>query len=247
MPLGPLLERLRRLTYPWATGVVLQTRQGCRWLAECCPGAAGYVIANPVVYPLPDGRPAVSPAALLDESRQVLLAVGRLGTEKGFYNLLDAFASLAGRFPQWDLVILGEGEERGGLEAQRHALGLDGRVYLPGRVGNVGDWYHRADLYVMSSRFEGFPNTLLEALAHGLPVVSMDCDTGPKDIIRHGTDGLLIDPQSGAGGWLCHPSIYSTLEPARRRMAKAAVAVRDRFSMQRIGALWDQALRLAAE
>src|SRR5680860_543767 len=172
----------------------------CRWLAECCPGAAGYVIANPVVYPLPDGRPAVSPAALLDGSRQVLLAVGRLGTEKGFHDLLDAFASLAARFPQWDLVILGEGEERGNLEAQRHALGLDRRVYLPGRVGNLGDWYHRADLYAMSSRVEGFQNTLLEALAHGLPVVSMDCDTGPRDIVRHETDGLLVDPQSGAGG-----------------------------------------------
>lgn len=245
MPLGSLLEGLRRLTYPWATGVVMQTQQGNRWLKTCCPKATGYVIANPVVYPLPVAEPIVEPATVLGESRRVLLAVGRLCPEKGFNNLLEAFASLAGRFPDWNVIILGEGFERESLEKQRHALGLDGRVYLPGRVGNLADWYQSADLYVMSSRFEGFPNTLLEAMAHGLPAVSIDCETGPRDIIRHETDGLLVAPQSGSAGLAQALALLMNNNATRARMAEAAVTLRERFAIAGIVRQWDDVLGLA--
>ena len=105
--------------------------------------------------------------------------MGRLGPKKNYEVLLDVFSQLAQSHRDWDLVILGEGSERPTLESKVKSAKLDGRVFLPGRAGNVGEWYERADLYVMSSHFEGFPNTLAEAMAHGMPAVAFDCDTWP--------------------------------------------------------------------
>jgi glycosyltransferase involved in cell wall biosynthesis len=178
------------------------------------------------------------------EDRQVLLTLGRVSEEKRFDLAMEAFAALAPRFPDWDLVVLGEGLERDRLEAQREALGLAGRVHLPGRVGNLADWYQRASLYVLSSRFEGFPNTLLEAMAHGLPAVSVDCDTGPRDLIRPGLDGVLVALESGPAA-LAEVLGELMAEPRRRaRMGEAAAEVRERYAMARIAAEWDRVLGL---
>ena len=247
MPLGPVLERLRRWTYPRAHGVVVQTEQAREWLNRTCPQARGHVIANPVVYPLPTGEPVVPPDRVTSWARRMVLAVGRLSDQKQFDVLMAAFAELAPGYPQWDLVILGEGEERDRLERERERLGLGGRARMPGRVGNLSDWYNRADLFVMSSRFEGFPNTLIEAMAHGLPAVSFDCRAGPRDIIRDGTDGLLVSPEGGAPGLARAMETLMRDEPRRQEMAGAAVAVRERFSMERIAAQWDTVLGLTRE
>ena len=144
----------------------------------------------------------MKPDSVCRPGRKVLLAVGRLEVEKGFDWLIDAFSALATKYPEWDLVILGEGSLRATLEKQVQTSGLARRVFLPGRVGNVGDWYERANLYVMSSRFEGFGNTLGEAMAYGLPAVSFDCETGPRNIIRHETDGLLVPLETRKVWWL---------------------------------------------
>ena len=242
MPLGKGLAVLRRFAYPRATGVVVQTRRTLAWLQACCPQSRGQVIPNPVVYPLPEGQPLLDPAAVVDRTRRVLLTVGRLSEEKGFGQLLAAFGALALRYARWDLVILGEGPERERLEAQRDRLGLSGRVHLPGRAGNPEDWYARADLYVMSSRFEGFPNTLIEAMAYGLPAVSFDCETGPADIIRDGVDGYLVPPEEGAEGLARAIEALMDDEEKRRQMGHAAIAVRERFSMERVMAAWDEVL-----
>jgi GalNAc-alpha-(1->4)-GalNAc-alpha-(1->3)-diNAcBac-PP-undecaprenol alpha-1,4-N-acetyl-D-galactosaminyltransferase len=245
MPLSPVLERVRAMAYPRAFAVVMQTEQGMRWLSSTCANKAqGRVIPNPVVYPLPIGEPMVQPAYFIEPARKILLAVGRLGEEKGFDILMRAFAKIYICHPDWDLVILGEGVERQRLEAQRDALNLGDRVQMPGRVGNLADWYNRADLYVLSSRFEGFPNTLAEAMAHGLPAVSFDCDTGPRDIIRHDIDGFLVSPDAGAEG-LAQALSALMANPAKRKcMAEAATAVRERFSMSYVSGLWDEVLGL---
>src|SRR3546814_4955707 len=97
---------------------------------------------------------------------------------------MRAFAGIADYFPDWDLVILGEGSERDVLQSQIHAAGLSERISLPGRAGNVGQWYEQSDLYVLSSRVEGLSNTLLESMASGLAPVAFDCETGPREIVR---------------------------------------------------------------
>jgi len=246
-PLGIVPERLRRWAYPRASTVVVQTQQVSDWLAHCCPKAHSRVIANPVVYPLPHGEPEVEPISVISSKRRLALAVGRLHQQKGFDLLLIAFKTLAEHYPKWDLVILGEGAERESLERQRERLGLTKRVYLPCRVGNLSDWYMRAELFVMSSRFEGFPNALAEAMAHGLPAVSFDCKTGPRDLIRNGVDGLLVAPEAGPKGLADAMATLMRDDAQRQRMTEAAKAVRERFSMARISAKWDAVLELTRE
>jgi len=244
MPLGSGLELLRKLTYSRATRVVVQTQQALQWLKGYGPRVRGRVIHNPVVYPLPCVEPVVESGSVVPSTRHVALAVGRLGEEKGFKQILAAFSTLASQYPDWDLIILGEGSEREALEQQRGRLGLKNRVHLPGRVGNLGDWYARADLYVMSSRFEGFPNTLLEAMAYGLPAVSFDCETGPSDIIRDGVDGYLVSTDEGAPGLAKAMNTLMQDETMRKRMGEEAIAVRERFSARRVMAEWDEVLGL---
>jgi glycosyltransferase involved in cell wall biosynthesis len=103
----------------------------------------------------------------------------------------------------------------------------------------MGDWYGRADLYVMSSRFEGFPNTLAEAMAHGCAVVSFDCDTGPRDLIRQEQDGLLVTPAGDVAALTQALDRLMGDDSERQRIAAHAVEVRERYSMGKILSLWD--------
>jgi glycosyltransferase involved in cell wall biosynthesis len=183
---------LRRFSYRLLDVVIAQTTESARWIEGHAGVEAVRVIPNPLEWPLEAEPPLLSPALVCPPDRLIVLAVGRLVPQKGFARLMDAFAAIHADHPTWDLVILGAGPDKQRLEAQRDKLGLNGHVFLPGRAGNVGDWYKHASIFAMASLFEGFPNALLEAMAHGLPVISMDCDTGPRDIIVNGVNGLLV-------------------------------------------------------
>lgn len=237
-PMGMVWETLRRHAYGHLHAVVALTHECAHWLERHSHARRVPVIPNPVVWPLSQHAPQVSPATSCAPGRRILLGVGRLSDEKNFTTLIAIFARLAPLHPDWDLVILGEGAQRAALSAQVQAGGLGQRVFLPGSVGNVGDWYARASLYAMSSHFEGFPNTLVEAMAYGLPAVSFDCDTGPRDIIRHGIDGVLVAPGDVEG----MTSALDTLmrdSRARARFAQRAVDARERFSMEKISRMWE--------
>jgi glycosyltransferase involved in cell wall biosynthesis len=239
IPLGRAWELLRRVSYGRADRVVMLTRKGLQWLEATVPGARGVVIANPVLYPLPATSPVLPVANVVQGNVKVVLAVGRLAPQKGFDILITAFAQAAHALPDWMLVIIGEGRDRQGLERQARELGVQDRVLLPGRAGNVGDWYSAASLFVMSSRFEGFPNTLAEAMAHGCAVISFDCDTGPSDIVRHGEDGALVVPTESASALSAAMAEVMADEGLRKRWAQRALEIRDRFSAERVFALWD--------
>jgi len=237
-PMGVVWETLRRHAYGHLHAVVALTHECAHWLERHSHARRVPVIPNPVVWPLSQHAPLVNPATSCAPGRQILLGVGRLSEEKNFTTLIAIFARLAPLHPDWDLVILGEGAQRAALSAQVQAGGLGQRVFLPGSVGNVGDWYARASLYAMSSHFEGFPNTLVEAMAYGLPAVSFDCDTGPRDIIRQGIDGVLVAPGDVEG----MASALDTLmrdSHARARFAQRAVDARERFSMEKISRMWE--------
>ena len=240
LPAGPFWHILRALTYPYASRVVMLTSEGLDWLNDKIPRARGAVIPNPVPYPLAVFEPRLAPESLVATDRKLLLAVGRMDESKQFDRLIEAFSVHAKQYQDWDLVILGEGALRKTLELQIQTSGLETRARLPGRVGNVGDWYRRADLYVMSSRFEGFPNTLAEAMAHGCAAVSYDCNTGPRDIIRHGVDGLLVNPTDGI------PALASAMgqlmrdNETREHMGQKAVEIRTRYSLESILTMWDK-------
>jgi len=248
-PLWPLpwfRSVMRRLTYPRATCLVAQTEMAKEWLEEHCQGSRVKVIPNPVMWPLPINKPVVEPQNWVPPGRKLLLAAGRLHRQKGFDLLLVVFSDLVKDFPDWDLVILGEGHERGALEAKRAALGLERHVFMPGLVGNASSWYELADLYVMTSRYEGFPNTLLEAMAHGVPAVSFDCDTGPRDLIRHEVNGVLVPLEDGVEGLATATAYLMRNEALRCRMGEAACEVREKFSMGTVKDCWAEVLKLGS-
>jgi glycosyltransferase involved in cell wall biosynthesis len=172
---------------------------------------------------------------------RTLVAMGRLARQKGFDVLLDAFARCAPAHPEWKLLILGEGEERTRLEAQVRALGLDGRVQLPGRVQRPGAILRRAELFVLPSRWEGFPNALLEAMACGVAAIAADCPSGPRDIVRPGVDGVLVPPEDPAALAAALDRLLTDGEE-RRRLAARAPEVRERFGLPQVMARWDALL-----
>jgi glycosyltransferase involved in cell wall biosynthesis len=143
---------------------------------------AGFVAAagDPVDHPW-----------LAQKDRPVVIAAGRLHHVKGFDDLLDAFARLR-QTTDARLLILGDGKARPELEAQIRTLGLTGHVQLPGRVGTLAPWMARADLFVLSSRREGLPAVLIEALAMGMNVVATRCPSGPEEILEDGRWGRLV-------------------------------------------------------
>jgi glycosyltransferase involved in cell wall biosynthesis len=238
-PVGPLWEGLRRLSYGRLVAVTALTRETADWLKDYTDARRVVVIPNAALWPLPMNGPRIIPESFCQCGRLIVLAVGRASEQKQFGLLLEVFHSLVNEHPNWDLVILGEGPQRPALQAQVRAAGLEKRVFLPGRAGNVGEWYEHADLYVMTSRFEGFPNALAEAMAHGLPAVSFDCDTGPRDIIRHGVDGLLVPPRDVAGLTAALDRLMGDAV-LRKQFAERAVEVRERFSMKRIAGMWEE-------
>jgi glycosyltransferase involved in cell wall biosynthesis len=236
LPLGIIWETLRCHTYGLLKAVTTLTSESKDWIKNNTNARKISVIPNAVIYPLIATEPRIIPNA---SERKTLLAVGRLAEQKGFDLLIETFFNLSAKYPNWDLVILGEGTLRPALEKQIRDLGLEKRIFLPGRVGNVGKWYESADLYVMSSRFEGFPMTLVEAMAYGLPAVSFDCDTGPRDIIRHEVDGLLVP----AGDMIALTATLDKImsnDTLRLRLAERAIEVRERFSIEKITRLWEQ-------
>jgi len=239
-PLSFFWNQVRKWVYPSAKKIVMLTRDGADWLNSTIPRAHAEVIPNPVVYPLVAFEPKLAVESIVGTGRKVLLAVGRLNKGKGFDLLLSAFSGLAKKHPDWDLIILGDGPVMQSLVSQIQKLELKSRVYLPGRVGNIGDWYQRADLYVMSSLFEGLPNTLLEAMAYGCAAVSYDCDTGPRDIIRHEDNGLLVKPVGDVSALASALDRLMHDDETRQRMGQRATTVRDDYSLKSIMIRWDK-------
>lgn len=229
---GTAWERLREWTYPGAERIVVQSKGAQDYFSPKLQ-ARIYIIPNPVL--LPEIGVSTTKGALIKPS---LIAMGRFSEEKCFNLLLKAFAKLQNSHPQWTLTILGEGGLRTELEALRDQLGLSNRVHLPGRVKNIYEFLKQADIFVMSSRFEGFPNALCEAMACGLPVISTDCPSGPREIIRDGVDGILVKNQDVDALAAAMKRLMSD-EAERQRLASRAKDVTDRFSLDKVMGMWE--------
>jgi glycosyltransferase involved in cell wall biosynthesis len=145
------------------------------------------VIHNPCYIPAARAKHSTD-----DVGNYTVLAVGRLTPQKGFDTLIAAFAIVKKSLPSARLVIVGEGPERLKLKAQIAQLNLGDSVVLPGFTRKIFDEYERANLFVCSSRTEGFGNVIVEALSFGLPIVSTDCPYGPKEILDCGRYGTLV-------------------------------------------------------
>jgi len=193
---GRMVPHLIRYFYPWANGIVVVSNGVREDMARLThiPRERITVIYNPSVVKAEVWEKAQAPLEhpwFQPGQPPVLLAVGRLQVQKDFPTLLQAFAKLrAGRSAR--LMILGEGPERGRLEELVRSLRLEGSVELPGFTPNPYAYMARASLFVLSSLYEGLPTVLIEALCCGLPVVSTDCPSGPREILKDGQYGSLV-------------------------------------------------------
>jgi len=237
--LGRVWETLRRTVYPMADILVVQTEIVQDWARRHVPRLRTTVIPNAVTYPVPKIHPILPVLAHVQHGRKLLLAAGRLEHKKGFDLLVPAFAAIADRYPDWDLVIIGQGSHRSAITEMADRSGLSRRVHLPGRAGNIQDWYDAADVFVLSSRAEGFPNALLEAMASGCAAVSFDCKAGPSDIIEHGRNGLLVPPEAGVEGLSKALAEMMGNEALRQECGRNATETRERFGLERTCALWE--------
>lgn len=245
-PLSRFWSVMRRFAYALLDGVTAQTEGAAAWLRRNTLARRVTVIPNSVSLPIPHGSPALAPDDVCPAGTKVLLGVGRLAPVKQFELLIEAFAQVAPARHDWTLVLLGEGPERGRLAALVERGGLQGRVLTPGRAGNMSDWYERAALIALTSHHEGFPNVLLEAMAHGVPAISVDCPDGPRAIVRDGVDGLLVAPGDVDAFSRALDRLMGDAD-ARGRMGHAAREVLERFSERSVMQLWDDALGLGAD
>lgn len=246
----PSKKRARQLAklrhyYPGNDGLIAVSRG----VAEDAAALIGidasriHPITNPVVTPAlfeaaaqPSGH-----AWLEDKTTQVILAVGRLEPQKDFDTLLRAFAGLR-RDRDARLIILGEGKLREPLQALAAELGVAEAVSMPGFVDNPAAYMARADLFVLSSRWEGSPNSLTEAVSLGTPVVATDCPNGPVEILERGRYGPLVEMGDAAG---MTAAMKATLDdPLPRDFLRQAG---ERYTVERSARRYLQAMDMAAE
>ncbi|MDB3950478.1 glycosyltransferase family 4 protein [Gammaproteobacteria bacterium] len=232
-----------RLLFRNIKKIIVQTDESKIWLNNYFPNIDTDVIPNPISYPLPLQKgQKLSPDEFVLEDRKIILACGRLHKYKQFDLLINAFFKIKDEYPDWDLIILGEGEERKNLDRLLKNLDIGNRVFLPGSAGNMSEWYQRAGLFVLSSSVEGFPNVLLEAMSYGLPCISFDCDTGPRDMIKHKINGILVQPEDSESGLIKALQVMIADESLRKKIALNAVLIRDQYSIDKIMMKWDKIL-----
>jgi GalNAc-alpha-(1->4)-GalNAc-alpha-(1->3)-diNAcBac-PP-undecaprenol alpha-1,4-N-acetyl-D-galactosaminyltransferase len=180
------LDMIRKILLPYfyagLSGCVLQTKQGRDFVAAHYSPTKTFVIPNPA--------PVVLPSPRSPERQKTILAVGRLVPQKGFENLLSAFA--AAKPTDWTLKIIGQGPLGPQLKQKCQELEIHRRVSFLPPTPDIYDHYLTASIFILSSIYEGFPNVLLEAMAHGLPCISTNCPTGPSEIISHNVNGVLV-------------------------------------------------------
>ncbi|GGT96581.1 glycosyltransferase family 4 protein [Actinomadura citrea] len=193
------------------------------------------------VVRIPNAAPAL-PERPSRREHKVVVAAGRLVHAKGFDLLLRAFAPIAAEHPDWTLRVFGGGPRRDRLRALIDDLGLGGRAELRPRTRDLHAEMERASVYALSSRREGMPMVVIEAMGMGLAVVAFDCPTGPAEMIAHGRDGLLapaeeVDALTEAlRAVIADPGLRDRLGEAALRSARA-------HHLDRIGPRWSRLIR----
>jgi glycosyltransferase involved in cell wall biosynthesis len=232
---GVLWETLRRLTYPFCSSVV-SVSQGVDLGFASLPKRKRAVIYNPIM--VKDDEKTDELPTEVNPQKNWLVSMGRLEEQKGFDLLLKAFAKIAPKYPDWQLLILGRGELREQLLQMRDNLNLSGQVIFTGALNNPFAVLKQSKIFVMASRNEGFPMAHGEALACGLPVVCTDCPSGPSEMVRQDIDGLLVLNQDIEALAAAMESLMSD-EPKRQKLAAKAPEVLERFGLDAIVAEWE--------
>lgn len=224
---SPLWRLLRRALIGRAKVVVAQTAGAAEWIRDNW-NVTVEVIPNPL-RPLPE---------IVGQRELTVLGVGRLEAVKGFDLLTQAFAKIRAQHPNWKLIIIGDGKQKQRLLALRDACGLTEQMVIAEPVAEVEMHMASASIVVQPSRFEGFPNVVLEAMGMGAAVISSDCDWGPREIIRDGVDGRLV-PVGDVDALASAMDQLMDDRDLRMSLGQSAQAVRHRFSQQDVMSKWE--------
>ncbi|MCA9139092.1 MAG: glycosyltransferase [Planctomycetales bacterium] len=217
--LGWFWDLLRKRSYPHASAVVALTEASAAYLRPFSHRVE--------VIPSAVDTPTVCSHRDQAIGRKLIVGAGRLEAEKGFDRLLEAFAKATEFDPSWQLVIYGEGSLRDQLTRQAQMLQIADRFQLPGWMRPLSESLAQATLFCLPSQYEGFPSVLLEAMSLGVPSISVDCESGPRVIVDHGRNGLLVEPSIEG---LCEGISRMISSPAEReKLGRAGTGIVEQF------------------
>jgi len=230
----PLLLRcLRRLLFPTASGIVVQTLEVKKFYEHYSSFPPIVVIPNILTIIDTEKAPRIT------LKKPAIVTVGRCVKQKGFDKLISSFYELSKQFPQWSLYIVGDGDCRQQLEQKVMEYDISSSVHFTGFLNKPYDIVQQADIFTLTSEHEGYPNVLCEAMALGVPAVSFDCPSGPSDIINNKESGLLVE--NG-----CIESLVRALRimmsdnELRRECSVNGRKIRGRLSAEEIIPLWER-------
>jgi glycosyltransferase involved in cell wall biosynthesis len=229
---NPELRRAMPAVYRRLDALTVLTRGDLEDWCRALAGSRTRIVHMPnMLTPLSGG--------LADPSSRVVVSVGRLTGPKGFDLAIRAFEEVVRQHPDWTLRIYGSGGQSKRLRHMVLARGLYNNVLLMGRAERVGEELAKASVFVLSSRSEGFGMVIIEAMSKGLAVVSFDCPRGPREIIDHGADGLLV-PNGDVDALARALSQLVEDEHERRRLASGALQKAGRYEADVLGRDWDE-------
>ena len=234
----------RDWAYPLADAVLVQTPEIAQWFNANTRVKRLAVIPN-AVRDVRDLQSRFQSGAFVSNREPIVMGMGRLSREKGFDLLLAAFAKSHLSQDGWQLLILGEGPEREALSGMAAAFGIANALNMPGRVNDIEKWLDRASVFVLPSRYEGFPNALLEAMQVGLACVSFDSSSAARRILVDHRNGLLVagNDVEGLSAALRNLAVDPQL---RAQLGAEASRVGEQFSRERIYGEWLRVLDAAA-
>lgn len=216
--------------YPRMDAVAVLTNRDREEYERSAPGARVVRVPN-AVHSLKQ-KPSTC-------TNKIAIAAGRFRGQKGFDMLIPAWAKAVEEHPDWQLRIFGSGERRAQLRNLIEKHHMYNHIFLMGVTDQLDEELAKASMYVLSSRFEGLPMVMLEAMSHGLPVVSFDCPTGPADVLTDGKEGLLVPPEDVDGLARAMSRLMGD-EDLRAAMGDAALMTVQNYSPEAIHAQWTE-------
>lgn len=237
---------LRKLVYKKADALILQNNALRNWSKKIITNDKVFIIPNAIDKSRKNYITSALELKKIKSNNKVIMVMGRLSYEKGHDLLLKSFAILVNRIPNVKLEIIGDGPLKDKLIEDSRLLNISDQVTFHGHLKNPFSVLNKADVFVLPSRLEGFPNALLEAMALGLPSVSFNCNYGPSELITHSENGLLVDCYNVVG---MADEIYKLLtdDKLREKIILNSTKVLNDFSEDKVMENWNNVIKNVIE